>query len=57
MKNDVRNKENNPTKKMIGSYLNDPFFVKKGEESKAFLDKVGFPDEIVKSRSTNFTKQ
>ena len=28
-------------------YGNDPFFVKKAEESKAFLDKHGFPKDLL----------
>lgn len=27
-------------------YGNDPFFIKKANESKEFLDKHGFPDEL-----------
>jgi hypothetical protein len=28
-------------------YSNDPYFVKKAEESKAFLEKHGFPEELL----------
>ncbi|WP_316838218.1 hypothetical protein [Pedobacter nutrimenti] len=34
---------------------NDPYFIKKADESKAFLEKVGFPKELVnlKTKSNN----
>ena len=28
-------------------FINDPFFVKKDEESKAFLEKHGFPKDLL----------
>ena len=31
----------------VKDYSNDPFFVKKADESKAFLEKHGFPKEIM----------
>jgi hypothetical protein len=31
----------------VKDYGNDPFFVKKAEESKAFLEKHGFPKELL----------
>jgi hypothetical protein len=31
----------------VKDYGNDPFFVKKAEESKAFLDKHGFPKDLL----------
>ena len=31
----------------IKDYGSDPFFIKKGEESKAFLEKSGFPKELL----------
>lgn len=31
----------------VKDYGNDPFFVKKTEESKAFLKKHGFPKELL----------
>jgi hypothetical protein len=33
--------------KKVKDYGNDPFFVKKGEESRAFLEKHGFPKELL----------
>ena len=33
--------------KKVKDYGNDPFFIKKAEESKAFLEKHGFPKELV----------
>ena len=41
------NKTKSILKNEIKSYANDPFFVKKGKESKEFLDRVGFPEELV----------
>jgi hypothetical protein len=32
----------------VGNYENHPFFVKKAEEAKAFLDKAGIPKELLK---------
>ena len=31
----------------VKDYGNDPFFVKKAEESKAFLEKHGFPKDLL----------
>lgn len=31
----------------VKDYGNDPFFVKKADESKKFLDKHGFPKEML----------
>lgn len=31
----------------VKDYGNDPFFVKKAEESRAFLEKHGFPKELL----------
>ena len=31
-------------------YANDPFFIKKAEESKVFLEKHGFPEALLKRR-------
>ena len=31
----------------VGDYGNDPFFVKKTKESKEFLEKHGFPKELM----------
>jgi hypothetical protein len=37
-----------PTKnRKIRDFGNDPFFVKKAKESKAFLEKSGFPKELL----------
>lgn len=33
--------------KKVRSYANDPFVVKKAKESKAFLEKHGFPKELL----------
>lgn len=34
----------------VKDYGNDPFFIKKANESKAFLEKNGFPEELLKKR-------
>lgn len=34
--------------KKVPDYGNDPFFVKKAQESQAFLEKHGFPKEFIK---------
>lgn len=34
-------------KAKVKDYGNDPFFVKKAEESKAFLEKHGIPKELL----------
>ena len=31
----------------VNDYGNDPFFLKKAEESKAFLEKHGFPKDLL----------
>jgi hypothetical protein len=33
--------------KKVKDYGNDPFFVKKAEESRTFLEKHGFPKELL----------
>jgi hypothetical protein len=32
------------------NYANDPLVIKKGRESKKFLDKHGFPEELITKR-------
>ena len=32
----------------VKDYGNDPFFIKKANDSKAFLEKHGFPEELVR---------
>ncbi len=36
--------------KDIKSYENDPIVIRKNKESKAFLEKNGFPEELVPKR-------
>ncbi len=36
--------------KNMKSYENDPFVIKKNKESKAFLEKHGFPEELVNKK-------
>lgn len=38
--------------KNMKSHANDPFILKKAAESKAFLDKHGFPQELVNRRKS-----
>lgn len=47
-----KKKENKNTSATIVSdkvkdYGNDPYFVKKADESKAFLEKHGFPEQLM----------
>ncbi|HEU0228247.1 MAG TPA: hypothetical protein VFQ86_10940 [Arachidicoccus soli] len=53
----MRNIEN---KKIVGNkashvrdYGNEPYFVKKANKSKAFLEKNGFPQELLKKINNN----
>ena len=34
----------------VKNYGNDPYFIKKANESKAFLEKHGFPKELLDKR-------
>jgi hypothetical protein len=36
--------------KKVKDYGNDPFFVKKAKNSKKFLEKNGFPEELLNKR-------
>jgi hypothetical protein len=36
---------------------NDPYFVKKANKSKAFLEKHGFPSDLMKARSNSHLPQ
>jgi hypothetical protein len=36
--------------KKVRDYGNEPLFIKKANESQAFLEKSGFPDELLKKR-------
>jgi hypothetical protein len=48
---DMKQSKSKPSKikraKKVKDYGNDPFFIRKGEESSAFLEKHGFPKELV----------
>ena len=51
--NNKRSKKSAAQKKTsprVGDYSNDPYFEKKAEESKAFLEKHGFPAEVMKKK-------
>lgn len=37
----------------VRDYGNDPYFVKKANKSKAFLEKNGFPQELLNKMSRN----
>jgi len=50
MKQAVKKTARATTDKRIKSYENDPFVIKKNKESKAFLEKHGFPDELLQKR-------
>ena len=56
MKTEIKNSKlvNKSSKIVISNkvkdYGNDPFVVKKGKESKKFLEKNGFPEELLKMR-------
>lgn len=36
--------------KKVPDYGNDPFFVKKAQESQVFLEKHGFPTDLVRKK-------
>lgn len=45
---DLKKRGNAIISDKVKDYGNDPFFVKKAKESKEFLEKHGFPKELVK---------
>ncbi len=54
----TRKKEQQPKikgtiSKDVKDYGNDPYFVKKADDSQAFLEKHGFPEEILKRHGKN----
>ena len=50
IKTDDKTKLNSKIVANMKSYANDPYFIKKGKESKEFLERVGFPEEFLKNR-------
>lgn len=42
--------------KEVKDYGNDPFVLKKARESKEFLEKHGFPKELLRIRQAKFSK-
>ncbi len=44
------NNNSNPTAEKVIDFSNDPVFIKKGLESRAFLEKNGFPKELLQIR-------
>ena len=45
-----KNKANITIDKSVGSYEKHPFFVKKANEMKALIKKVGLPKELTKKK-------
>ena len=43
----VQRKKKTIVSKKVKNYGNDPFFIKKANESKRFLEKHGFPQELI----------
>lgn len=43
-------KGNTKEAKQVRDYGNDPYFVKKGNKSKVFLEKHGFPKDLLDKR-------
>lgn len=52
MKNNGNKKVKNQPNQ-VRDYGNDPYFVKKANKSKAFLEKHGFPNELLNKTSSN----
>ncbi len=46
----IKNQSKTIVSDKVKDYSNEPFFVEKGKASKAFLDKHGFPKELVEKR-------
>jgi hypothetical protein len=40
----------------VRDYGNDPFFIKKADDSQKFLEEHGFPEEYLKSRIEQYNK-
>lgn len=56
----MKSNENKKEKKQpdrVRDYGNDPYFVKKANKSKAFLEKHGFPSDLNKTRSNSHLPQ
>ncbi|MGE9311293.1 hypothetical protein ACLOAU_06595 [Niabella sp. CJ426] len=56
----MKNNENKKVGKQpspVRDYGNDPYFVKKANKSKAFLEKHGFPSDLMKARSNSHLPQ
>jgi hypothetical protein len=45
-----KNIANVPFSDEVKDYSNDPTFIKRAQEAKEFLEKVGFPEELLKIR-------
>ena len=43
--------------KDVKDYSNDPAVIRKTQEAKEFLDRVGFPEELLKIRDTQYDKK
>jgi len=53
MKNLENKKATDNVLNSVRDYGNDPYFVKKANKSKVFLEKNGFPKEILDKRKNN----
>lgn len=53
MKNLENKKSMDSGQNPVHDYGNDPYFVKKANKSKVFLEKHGFPKEILDKRNKN----
>ena len=49
-KNTVQKNSKTPTSHKVKDYGNDPFILKKTKQSKEFLEKHGFPKELVNKK-------
>jgi hypothetical protein len=48
--NRTKKSEKSVLSKKVRDYGNEPLFIKKANESQAFLEKNGFPEELLKKR-------
>jgi hypothetical protein len=48
--NRTKKSEKSVVSKKVRDYGNEPLFIKKANESQAFLEKNGFPEELLKKR-------
>ena len=53
MKNLENKKNRDSIQNTVSDYGNDPYFVKKANKSKIFLEKHGFPQELLDKKNKN----